>query len=122
MMKGITVGILACGLTCAPEVRGETGLGFYGMVSTLRRDQVVEVRVQAVDGWGISTQYWAKVTMGTESESLGEAMFYGVSEDGTAAREVVRYVESEEDRGDVKVVFCRPREFTRPITGEFFVD
>ena len=81
MMKGITVGILACGLTCAPEVRSESGLGFYGMVSTLRRDHVVEVRVQALDGWGISTQYWAKVTMGIESVSLGEAMFYGLSDE-----------------------------------------
>ena len=28
MVKGIAVGILACGLTCAPEVRSESGLGF----------------------------------------------------------------------------------------------
>ena len=122
MTKGIILGILAFGLTCAPEVRSETGFPFYGMVTTLRRDQVVEVRVQSLDGWGISTAYWAQVTMGTESLSLGEAMFYNLSEDGTAAGEVVWYVESEEDHGSVRMVFCNPKERTRPIDGEFYVD
>jgi hypothetical protein len=122
MKPGILAGILAAVVTWSPEARTETGLGFYGMVTTLRRDHVVEVRVHGLDGWGISTSYWARVTMGTESLSLGEAMFRGLSEDGTAAREVVWYVESLETHGTVRMVFCRPRACTRPIDGEFYVD
>lgn len=122
MNRGVLLAILALGMTCSSEGRSETGLGSYGKVATLRRDTVVEVKIRAVEGWGISTSYWARVTMGTESLSLGEGMFRNLSHDATAARELVWYVESPEDRGTVVVVFCRPSSCSPPITAEFFVE
>jgi hypothetical protein len=122
MNQGVLLAILALGMTCSSEGRSETGLGPYGGVTTLRRDTVVQVKVRAVEGWGISTGYWARVTMGTESLSLGEGMFMNLSHDATAARELVWYVESPENRGTVKVVFCRPRSCSPPVTGDFEVE
>jgi hypothetical protein len=122
MRKATLLAALALGLTCSSEVRSQSSLGFYGMVTTLRRDHVVEVKVQSLDNWGISTSYWAKVTMGDQVLSLGEALINNLSYDGTAARELVWYVESLEDHGTVKVVFCRPKECTPPIESTFYVD
>ena len=122
MNRGILLAVLAFGLTCSSQGRSEVGLAPYGRVTTLRRDTVVQVRVTSLEGWGISTSYWSKVTMGTESLSLGEGMFMNLSRDGTAARELVWYVESPEDHGTVKVVFCRPRSCSPPIEARFDVD
>lgn len=122
MNQGILLAVLAVGVTWSSQVRSGEGLGPYGGVTTLRRDTVVQVKVRAVEGWGISTGYWARVTMGTESMSLGEGMFMNLSRDGTAARELVWYVESPENSGTVKVVFCRPGSCSPPVTGEFVVE
>lgn len=122
MKPGILLAVLALGLTCSSQGRSEAGLAPYGQVTTLRRDTVVQVRVTSLEGWGISTSYWAKVTMGTESLSLGEGMFRNLSHDATAARELVWYVESPEDHGTVKVVFCHASACTSPIEAEFFVN
>lgn len=97
-------------------------MGRYGRIDAMRRDTVVEVRLRSLDGWGVSTGYWARVTLGAEDLSFGEALLRNLSRDGTAAGEVVWYVESPANSGVVKAVFCRPGECSPPITAEFVVD
>ena len=122
MNQWVPLAVLVSGLTWSSPVRSDPGLCPYGAITTSRIDHVVEVRVRAVDGWGISTGYWARVTMGTESLSLGEALVRDLSRDGTAARELVWYVESLENRGTVVAVFCRPGSCSPPVTGGFEVE
>lgn len=122
MNQWMPLAVLVSGLTWSSPVRSDPGLCPYGTITTSRVDHVVQVKVRAVEGWGISTSYWARVTMGTESLSLGEGMFRNLSHDATAARELVWYVESPENRGTVVVVFCRPSSCSPPITAEFFVE
>ena len=93
----------------------------YGIVKTSRIDTVIQIKVQSLLGWGINTSYWARVTIGTESLSLGEGIFRNLSHDAKTAQELTWYVESPQDHGTIKMVFCRASSCDPPIEFDFFI-
>ena len=93
----------------------------YGIVKTSRIDTVIQIKVQSLLGWGINTSYWARVTIGTESLSLGEGIFRNLSHDAKTAQELTWYVESPQDYGTIKMVFCRASSCDPPIEFDFFI-